>query len=150
MENKEIVKQMFDVQKKSFDNLFSATTMIQDQAESALLAFIHHMPGMDDGGGEVLNQWISAYKKSRDEFKKAVDDEYARMESFLESNNVFMFSDQATEMFKNLIPQDLTKHMDDMAAIYKNGYDEFKKYTDENIRHMQDVIPAVGKKKTKT
>ncbi len=150
MGNKEIVKQMIDVQKESFDNLFTATAMIQDQAEKLLINFVQNMPGMNDGGSEVVNQWINVYKKSRDDFKKAVDDGYAKVESFLDYSNIIMYNDQTKEMFKNWIPQDLTKHMDEMAAIYKNSYDEFKKYIDENIRRLQDFSPVVNKKKTKT
>jgi hypothetical protein len=150
MGNKEIMKQMIDVQKESFDNLFSATAMIQDQAEKLLITFVQSMPGMNNGGSEVVSQWISVYKKSRDDFKKVVDDGYAKVESFLEYNNVIMYNDQTKEMFKNWIPQNLTKHMDEMAAIYKNSYDEFKKYIDENIQRLQDFSPVVNKKKTKT
>ena len=150
MGNKEIVRQMIDVQKESFDNLFSATAMIQDQAENILLTFVQNMPGMNNGGSEVVNQWISVYKKSRDDFKKAVDDGYAKVESFLDYNNVIMYNDQTKEMFKNWVPQDFTKYMDEMAAIYKNSYDKFKKHIDENIQRLQDVSPVVNKKKTKT
>ena len=84
MDNNEIVKQMIDLHKKSFDNFFLATALIQDQAEKLLITFVHQMPGMNNGGGEVVNQWISAYKKNRDDFKKAVDDGYAKVESFFD------------------------------------------------------------------
>jgi hypothetical protein len=151
METKEIVKEMIDLHKKSFDNFFLATTMIQDQAEKLLITFVHQMPGMNNGGGEVVDQWIGAYKKSRDDFKKAVYDGYARGESFFDYYNAMvMFQDQTKDMFKNWIPQDLTKNMDEMAAIYKNGYDEFKKYIDENIRRLQDFSPVANKTQKKT
>ena len=151
MENKEIVKQMIDLHKKSFDNYFFATAMIQDQAEKLLITFVHHMPGMNNGGGEVVDQWIGAYKKSRDDFKKAVDDGYANGESLFDYYNaIVMFQDQTNGMFKNWIPQDFKKNMDEIAVIYKNGYDELKKYIDENIRRLQDFFPVANKPQTKT
>jgi len=151
MENKEIVKQMIDLQKKSFDNWFLATAMIQEQAEKLLITFVHHMPGMNNGSVEVVDQWIGTYKKSRDDFKKAVDDGYAKVESFFDYYNaIVMFQDQTKGMFKNWIPQDFQKNMDEIAAIYKNGYDELKKYIDENIRRLQDFSSVANKPQIKT
>ena len=151
MENKEIVKQMMDLHKKSFDNYFLATAMIQDQAEKLLITFVHQMPGMNNGGREIVNQWISAYKKNRDDFKKAVDDGYAKVESFLYYYNAMvMFQDQTKGLFKNWIPQDFKKTMDEMTAMHKKNRDEFKKYIDENIRHLQDFFPVANKPQTKT
>jgi hypothetical protein len=40
--------------------------------------------------------------------------------------------------------------MDEIAVIYKNGYDELKKYIDENIRRLQDFFPVANKPQTKT
>ena len=151
MGNKQIVKQMIDLQKKSFYNCFSTMVMLQDQAEKLLKNFIDHIPGMSDEVKKVMEQWNSAYKKSRDDFMKAVDDGYAKVESFLYYYNAMvMFQDQTKGIFKNWIPQDFKKTMDEMTAMHKKNRDEFKKYIDENIRHLQDFFPVANKPQTKT
>ena len=144
MRNKEIVKQIIDLQKKSFYNCFSTMVMLQDQAEKLLKNFVDHIPGMSDEGKKVIDQWNSAYKKSHDDFMKAVYDGYAKVESFFNYNNA------AKEMFKNLIPKDFNKAMEEMTAMHKKNRDEFKKFIDENIHHLQDLFPFANKPQTKT
>jgi hypothetical protein len=98
MENKEIVKQMIDFQKKSFDNCFSAMIMIQDQTEKLLKTFIGQSL-MNDESKKVLDQWTDVYKKSRDDFKKAIDEGYSEAESFFDKNAMVMFQDQTKKLF---------------------------------------------------
>ena len=151
MGNKQIVKQMIDLQKKSFYNCFSTMVMLQDQAEKLLKNFIDHIPGMSDEVKKVMEQWNSAYKKSRDDFMKAVDDGYDKVESFLYYYKAkVMLQDQTKGILKNWIPQDFKKTMDEMTAMHKKNRDEFKKYIDENIRHLQDFFPVANKPQTKT
>ena len=56
--------------------------MLQDQAEKLLKTFVEQTPGMSDEGRKVLDQWVSVYKKGRDDFKKAMDEGYAKVEDF--------------------------------------------------------------------
>ena len=99
MENKEIVKQVIDFQKKSFDNCFSAMIMIQDQTEKLLKTFVGQSLSMNDECKKVLDQWTDVYKRSRDDFKKAIDEGYSRAESFFDNNTLAMFQDQTKKLF---------------------------------------------------
>ena len=74
MEKKEIVKQMIDLHKASFENYFSIMVMLQDQTEKLLKPFIDNVPGECK---ELMEKWTGEYKKQRDEFKKAIDNGYA-------------------------------------------------------------------------
>jgi len=150
MENKEIVKQMIDLYKISFENSFSTMVMFQDHAEKLLKNFIDHNPGMSDEGKKVIDQWNNVYKKGLDDFKKAMDEGYAKVESFFDFNNAIVtFQDQTKEMFKNWMPQDFKKTMDEMTAMYKKGYDDFKKYVDDNIKNVEVFSPIADKTQTR-
>ncbi len=148
MENKEIVKQMVNLHKTYFENSFSMMVKIQDQAEKIMKSFIDHAPGITDEGKKVMDQLNSVYKKNRDDFKKAVDEGYAKVEEFFDSDTIVMFQDKTKKMFdvfsfpKNWMPFDFKKTMEESVAMYKKGYDEFKKQFDENIRHVGDFFPA--------
>jgi len=67
-----------------------------------------------------------------------------------------MFQEQTEKMFNsflnqaNWMPQDLKKTMEELAATYKKGCDEFKKYVDENIWRMEYFSPITNKPQTKT
>ena len=153
MENKEIMKQIMDLHKAAIDNSFSTMVIFHDQAEKLLKTFIDNTPGMGDEGRKVMNQWFDVYKKGRDDFKKAMDEGHAKIEAFLDSNSKNMFKDQNEKMFNtflnqaNWMPHDFKKATEELADMYKKGYDEFKKYADENIRHMKDFFSIVEKQK---
>ncbi len=78
-----IAKQVIDFQKATFDNTFSAITMLQDQAEKATSMLLQASAWpIPEEGKKMLNEWIQTFKKGRDEYKKAVDENFKRMESF--------------------------------------------------------------------
>jgi Na+-transporting NADH:ubiquinone oxidoreductase subunit NqrA len=156
MGNKEIVKQMIDFHKTSFENCFSMMATIQDQAEKLFKTFVDQTPGMSDESKKVMVQWSSAYKKGIDDLKKAMDEGCAKVETFFDNNAMVMFQEQTEKMFNsflnqaNWMPQDLKKTMEELAATYKKGCDEFKKYVDENIWRMEYFSPVTNKSQTKT
>ena len=82
MDQKQVVRQMIDFQKASFDNSFSAMVMIQEQAEKMAKTFLDQANWLPDDGKGVLNQWIGAYKKGRDEFKKSVDENFQKVDEY--------------------------------------------------------------------
>lgn len=155
MENKEIVKQLLDLQKTSFDNCFLAMSVFQEQAERFLKAYVDHAPGMSDEGKKVIDQWTDLYKKGFDDFKKAVDEAYDKAESFSEYNNaMFMFQDMTKKIFdlfsyqNDGISFDFMKNMEELVAMYKKGYEEFNKQLDENIERGGNFFPASAKPQT--
>jgi hypothetical protein len=151
MECKEVIKQMMELHKKSFENYFSMMILLQDQTENILKPFVDKSPGMSDENKKILDQWSREYKKSRDDFKKAVDQGYAKIEAFFDYNAILSFQEQNEKMFNefleqaNWMPQDFRKAVKELAAMYKNSCDDFKKYVDENINRVDDYFSA-GKK----
>ena len=153
MDNKQIVKQMMDLHKAALDNSFSTMAIFHDQAEKLLKTFIDNNPGMGDEGRKVINQWLDVYKKSRDDFKKAMDEGHSKIEAFLNYDPKNMFKDPNEMMFNsflnqaNWMPNDFKKATEELTGMYKKGFDEFKKYADENMNHMKDFFSIAGKQK---
>lgn len=156
MNNKDIVKQMIDFHKTSFENCFSMMVAIQDQAEKLFKTFLDQSPGISPEGTKVFDQWSSAYKKGIDDLKKAMDEGYSKLESFFDNDAMNSLQDQTEKMFNaflnqaNWMPPDLKKTMGELAETYKKNCDEFKKYVDENIWRMINFSPFADQSKTKT
>jgi hypothetical protein len=82
MDNR-IAKQMIEFQKTAFDNTFTAMAMFQDQAERTFNSLLESaMWPIPEEGKKALSEWVQAYKKGRDEFKKALDESFKRVEGF--------------------------------------------------------------------
>ena len=76
-----IAKDIVELQKATFDNTFSAISMLTEQAEKATRMILDAtMLPIPEEGKKILDEWVQAFKKGRDEFKKAVDESYKKME----------------------------------------------------------------------
>jgi hypothetical protein len=82
MDQKQFVKQMVDFHKTSFDNSFNAMVMLQEQTEKMVSTVLEQATWLPEDGKNVLSQWIGAYKKGRDDFKKAVDENFKKVEDY--------------------------------------------------------------------
>lgn len=156
MDSKDIVKQMMDLHKKSFESYFSIMILLQDQTEKIMKPFIDQISGMSEESKQVLDKWTSEYKKRRYDFKKAVDDGYAKVEDFFDYDAILKFQEQNEKMFNSFLdqttwmPDDFKKATKELATMYKKGSDDFKKYVDEHINRLQDYFSAANKSETKT
>mgnify|MGYP001765735383 CR=1 FL=1 len=82
MEPKQFAKQMIQFNKAAFDNTFNAMTVLQEQTEKMVNRFIEQNPWMPAEGKKAVYDWVRAYKRGRDDFKVAVDDNYRKVEEF--------------------------------------------------------------------
>ena len=87
MEQKEILKQMIAFNKTAFDNSFNAMVMLQEQTERMVNTFLLQTTWLPDEGKKVINDWVKAYKKGREDFKKLVDQSFKSVEDFLASSD---------------------------------------------------------------
>jgi hypothetical protein len=83
MDPNKLMKQMVDFNKATFDNTFNAITMLQDQMERMSSMFLEQTPALPEEGKKAVKEWLKAYKTGREEFKKAVDEGYKKLEGFL-------------------------------------------------------------------
>ena len=75
------VKQMITFQKTFFENAYEATCRIQNQTEKMNETLFKQMPFMSDEGRKMIDESVVMGKKARDQFKKAVDDGFVKLES---------------------------------------------------------------------
>lgn len=80
MELGRMAKQMITFQKSLFENAFSAMCTVQDQTEKMAGSFLNQLPWVPEEGKSAVNTAVDSYKKAREEFKKAVDDGYAKLD----------------------------------------------------------------------
>lgn len=81
MDPKKMAKQMIDFYKTSFDNTYSALSIMQEQTERMTNMFMEQAPGLPADGKKAFQEWMKASKKSCEEFKKNVDENFKKAES---------------------------------------------------------------------
>jgi len=82
MDQKKIALQMIQFNKTAFDNSFNAMTMVYEQNEKMIGAFLDQATWLPDEGKKAINDWVDAYKKGCADFKKMVDDNYQKVDEF--------------------------------------------------------------------
>jgi polyhydroxyalkanoate synthesis regulator phasin len=85
MEPKQIAKQMVDFNKKAFDNSFEAMAVLQDQTEKLVAAMMQQTTFFPEEGKKLINDWLKTYKKGREEFKTAADENFKKVDAFFSS-----------------------------------------------------------------
>jgi polyhydroxyalkanoate synthesis regulator phasin len=81
MEPKQLFKQMYEFNKTAFDNTFDTMIMFQEQAENIGNVFMEKNQLLPEEGKKAVKDWINTCKKGRDDFRKAVDGSFKKMES---------------------------------------------------------------------
>jgi hypothetical protein len=79
METEKFAKQMIDFQKATFDNTFTAVTMLQDQAERMVNTVIDQATWLPEESRRVIDEMAGAYKKGRTDFKGVIDENFVKM-----------------------------------------------------------------------
>jgi hypothetical protein len=82
MDSSKIAKQMINFQKTTFDNTFNAMVLLQEQAETMANTILGQATWMPEEGRKAINDWVNAYKKGREEFKKVVDENFKKVDDF--------------------------------------------------------------------
>ncbi len=72
-------KDVFQLQKAAFHNMFTALSMFQDQAESAT-RMVLEMGILPDEGKKFFDDWMQAFKRGRECFKRAMEENYRSFE----------------------------------------------------------------------
>ncbi len=88
MDPKQIAKQMIQFNKAAVDNSFNAMNMVYQQNEKMLDGFLTQSPWLPEEGRKAISDWVLAYKKGCEDFKKQVDENYKKVEEFFEGEGV--------------------------------------------------------------
>jgi len=84
MENQQIVKQMIKFNKTAFDNSFSTMTIVYQQNEKMLETFMSQATWMPEEGKKAVKDWLAAYHNGCNDFKKMMDESYAKVEAYFD------------------------------------------------------------------
>lgn len=79
MDQKQMLKQMLEINKLTFDNTFQTIATIQEQTESMTDKMIAQTNWLPEEGKKAINEWLSTYKKGRLDFKEMVDSSFAKV-----------------------------------------------------------------------
>jgi polyhydroxyalkanoate synthesis regulator phasin len=85
METEKFSKQMIDFQKATFDNTFTAGTMLQDQAERMVNTMLEQTTWLPEESRRVIDEMVGAYKKGRADFKEVMDENFVKMTDLFEA-----------------------------------------------------------------
>ena len=84
MDTTQMAKQTLNFQKTIFTNSFNAMTLAQDQTEKMLNSYIETLLWGTEEGKKSLASSVEMANKARDDYKKATDEGYAKLEEMLE------------------------------------------------------------------
>jgi polyhydroxyalkanoate synthesis regulator phasin len=88
-----IAKQIIDLNKAAFDNAFDTIKILQDNTEKTVKDFLEKANLFPEDGKKVITDWVTTYKKDREDFKSTVDDNFKAVESFfLDAANALGYS----------------------------------------------------------
>ncbi len=82
MDSKQISRQMLQLNKMAFDNTFNSMIAMQEQIEKMIEMYLKQVPMIPAEGKKVIEDWMNAYKKGREDFKVAVEENYKKAEDF--------------------------------------------------------------------
>ena len=85
MEPNVLLKQMLEFNKTAFDNSFNAMLTIQEQNAKMIDTFVEQATWMPEEGKKLIRDWVKAYKKGCQDFKKTADENYKKVEEFFAS-----------------------------------------------------------------
>ncbi|MCX7816039.1 MAG: hypothetical protein N2317_00825 [Syntrophales bacterium] len=85
MDPKNFMKQILEFNRLVFDRSFNFLVMTQDQGEKIFNTWMEQARFIPEEGKKAIAEWVKAYKSSRDEFKKRVDEAYKRLEDYFSS-----------------------------------------------------------------
>lgn len=83
MDHQLTVKQMIEMNKAAFETTFNTVALLQDQLQMMGNLAIEQAQWIPTEGKKVSDEWMNACRKGRDNFKKAMDEGFAKAEAFL-------------------------------------------------------------------
>jgi hypothetical protein len=82
MNQNQLLKQMLDFNRTTFENTFNTITMLQEQVERVTNGCLEKATWLPKEGKTVINEWTNACKKGRESFKSSIDEGFKKTEAF--------------------------------------------------------------------
>jgi hypothetical protein len=80
MDQKQLLKQMIEFNQATFNNIFNATVLVQDQFERVAKAALDQIPGLPAEGRKTIENWADVFKDGRNSFKQQIDNSFEQAE----------------------------------------------------------------------
>lgn len=85
MDQKEMLKQMIQLNKTAFESSFKALTIVQEQNMKMIQTFLEQATWLPEESKKSVTEWSDTYVKGCGTFKELVDDYYNKIEGFFTS-----------------------------------------------------------------
>ena len=79
---KKMSQQMINLYQTTFDNSYGAMMMFQEQMERLGAMYWGQLVSLPEEAKKGLAEWNKSYKKNCEDFKKAVDSGFQKLEAF--------------------------------------------------------------------
>jgi hypothetical protein len=83
MEKQQAFKQILEFNQAAFNHTFSAMTLLQEQTERMINLSLEQAAFLPKEGKKVYSEYLKAWTKGSEAFKKAVDAGFQQMAGFL-------------------------------------------------------------------
>jgi hypothetical protein len=80
MDPKKMFKQMIELNQTAFNNIFTATVLVQNQFEWVANAALDQIPGLPAEGRKSIENWSEVFKSGRSSFKQQMDNGFEQAE----------------------------------------------------------------------
>jgi hypothetical protein len=80
MDQKQLFKQMIEFNQTTFNNIFNATVLVQDQFERVANTALDQIPGLPAEGRKAIENWADVFKDGRNSFKQQIDNSFEQAE----------------------------------------------------------------------
>lgn len=81
MGQKQAFKEMLHYNKSVLVTSFNAVSIFQDQLERNMRMFLDQAAWLPAEGRKVVEEWVKASRQGRENFKKAVDEGFRKLET---------------------------------------------------------------------
>jgi hypothetical protein len=78
-----MAQEMTGFYKSTIDNSINAINMIQESTEKMVNLSLEQSPWFPAEGKKFVYEWMKAYKKGYDDLKIAADEQYKKLETFV-------------------------------------------------------------------
>lgn len=83
MEMTKIAKQTMDFYKTTFDNTYGTLMALQEQTQQLIATQMEQTTGLPAEGKQLINEWMKAYRRGCEDFKRIVDEGFSKFESYI-------------------------------------------------------------------
>lgn len=83
MEQKQVLRQIFEFNQSTFNNTFEAMVLLQDQFEKIANTALDQIPGLPAEGRKAIENWAEVFKNGRQSFKQQMDNSFEQAEKLM-------------------------------------------------------------------